>query len=219
MAYGGTSGHLTTLQLKRAPSYGEPSSAKKRGSRPCKYGDRTSAGKCPKKPNSARPPCKFGPRTASGRCPKKPRSLSGAMRTDLKAGRSPFESGSTTRAAGKVAAEATAQRLVVRASRGLENSVKKLVRNGAPAALAAIRTSIIPAAVLMAGVYAGNAAFLKARTKALAKVVEGYKARIAITPKPIPPKVQLQLAEWLRVNLERVAAQYDQRGIEERQGY
>jgi hypothetical protein len=41
--------------------------------RKCKYGERLSNGKCPKKPTKKRP-CKYGERLANGKCPKKTKS-------------------------------------------------------------------------------------------------------------------------------------------------
>lgn len=49
-----------------------------------------------KAPPKPKPPCKYGPRTKAGKCPKKPKSLKQAVQRDLKSGTGVTTGGSAT---------------------------------------------------------------------------------------------------------------------------
>lgn len=231
MPYGGVSGAQSTLQLsglKVAPS--KRSSGSKKGKPPCKYGPRGPDGYCPKRPKSAgrkptaKKPCKYGPRTAAGLCPKKPKSFAAAVDRDLKAGRNPIASGSSTRTVTSLAAEQAATRAVTRAARKLETTVKKRF-SGIQALAAAGARALAPVAAVVAAAAYADRKFNDARRRDIEAVGRQYSTMIASIPRPDGGrydtgriKAQLQLADWLRQQLEAINARYDKRAISEREG-
>lgn len=238
MPYGGVSGAGSTLQvsgLKAAPS--KRSSG--RGKPPCKYGPRGPDGYCPKKPKSGgsgrtakkKPPCKYGPRTSQGLCPKKPKTLAVALDRDRKSGTSPLSKGSSTRTLTTVAAEQAATRAVTRTARKLETQVKKRfagldkrVKAAGPV-VAAIARALAPVGAIIGAAAYADKAYNDARRREIEQVAAQYRQMIAGIPLPDGGrydtgriKAQLQLAEWLRQQLERVNDRYDKRAISERVG-
>lgn len=168
--------------------------------RPCKYGPRDSAGRCPKKPRAAsarsktasgskstKRPCKYGPRGSDGLCPKKPKTetvrkyatAQSQTKEAVRVLRSERATPSQRREAVKAAGVAVAVDAAKGASRELKREAKKTLRTPAGKELVAKAKKVAIGAASFAGKRVLPVAVATGTIVVAAKGIESQKRKDA----------------------------------------